>query len=100
MYLIEGPAPSVELRRRTFYSDHEIELNLGESVKRIDRVRKMIVANSLREYPNDHLILAVGARGRSLSVPGETLPGVFQLRTLDDARALRQVLNSSSTVLV
>jgi NAD(P)H-nitrite reductase large subunit len=58
------------------------------------------VANSLREYENDDLTLAVGARGRSLSVPGETLPRVFQMRTLDDARVLRQVLNSSSIVLV
>ena len=77
-----------------------IELNLGESFKRIDRTRRMIVANSLREYGNDDLTLAVGARGRSLSVPGETLPGVSQMRTLDDARVLRQVLNSSSIVLV
>ena len=58
------------------------------------------MANSLREYGNDDLTLAVGARGRSLSVPGETLPVVFQLRTLDDVRVLRQVLNSSSIVLV
>jgi NAD(P)H-nitrite reductase large subunit len=60
----------------------------------------MIVANSLREYRNDDLTLAVGARGRSLSVPGETRPGVFPLRTLDDTRVLRQALNSSSIVLV
>ena len=72
--------PSVELRPRAFYSDHEIELNLSESVKRIDRTRRMIVSNALREYRNDDLTLAVGARGLSLSVPGETLPGSYARR--------------------
>jgi hypothetical protein len=40
------------------------------------------------------------AREADLFLPGETLPGVFQIRTLDDARVLSQVLNSSSIVLV
>jgi NAD(P)H-nitrite reductase large subunit len=88
------------LRPRGSYTDQAIELNLGESFKRIDRTRRMIVASSLREYGNSDLTLAVGARGRSLSVPGETLPWVFQMRTLDNARVLRQVLNSSSIVLI
>jgi 3-phenylpropionate/trans-cinnamate dioxygenase ferredoxin reductase subunit len=48
----------------------------------------------------DHLILATGARQRALSVPGIDLKGVFTLRAIVDAQAIRENLGPGRRVVV
>jgi 3-phenylpropionate/trans-cinnamate dioxygenase ferredoxin reductase component len=45
-------------------------------------------------------VLAVGARNRPLHVPGYDLPGVFFLRHLDEARALRVRLHKAKQAVI
>jgi len=49
---------------------------------------------STHEERFDRLILATGARARRLGIPGEDAAGVFPLRTLADADALRAWLDA------
>jgi 3-phenylpropionate/trans-cinnamate dioxygenase ferredoxin reductase subunit len=53
-----------------------------------------------RTYAFDRLALTVGGAPRRLPVPGEELAGVHYLRTLDDARALRDSLRDARDVVV
>ena len=46
------------------------------------------------------LVIATGAHARRLSCPGGDLPGVFTLRTIDDARAIRAALQQQPRVAV
>ncbi|GAA2965570.1 NAD(P)/FAD-dependent oxidoreductase [Streptomyces enissocaesilis] len=71
-----------------------VELMLGTPASGLD-VEARTVAVGEREVGYDALVLATGSYAREL--PGtEGLGGVFTLRTLDDARALRAALREGS----
>lgn len=48
----------------------------------------------------DDLVLATGARARTLDLPGSTLDGIVVLRTVEQARSLRQRLVDSESVVI
>ncbi len=87
-----------------FKPDALTELSLehatGERAVAIDRQAHTITTDRGRTIPYDHLILATGSRVRTLSIPGADLPGVFYLRTIADALALRDRLTADARFLV
>ncbi|QGV77506.1 NAD(P)/FAD-dependent oxidoreductase [Streptomyces ficellus] len=85
-------AAGLDLRPEEFYSAHGIERVRQDRVTRIDRDAGAVVLASGRTLPYDRLVLATGARPRSLPVPGAGLTGVRVLRSLADADALRRAL--------
>lgn len=46
------------------------------------------------------ILLATGARARRIDIPGVSLPGVYTLRGLDDALALRDALTAPCEIVV
>jgi 3-phenylpropionate/trans-cinnamate dioxygenase ferredoxin reductase component len=84
------PVPS-RLRKAEFYADKGIELRCGRAVA-VHRDRREVELASGERVRFGRLILATGSRPRTLAVPGADLPGVLLLKTLADARALRQEL--------
>jgi 3-phenylpropionate/trans-cinnamate dioxygenase ferredoxin reductase subunit len=50
--------------------------------------------------PYEALVIATGARARSIRLPGGDLPGVYLLRTLDDGLALQRELRHVESLLV
>lgn len=106
-------------RPEAFYADREVTLMLDTRVTAIDRVagsvrladghRRGHNADQKEGHQEDHsndslsydaLVLATGARVRTLQVPGAQLPGVFTLRGLDDANALRARLAEARSVAI
>jgi 3-phenylpropionate/trans-cinnamate dioxygenase ferredoxin reductase subunit len=82
-------AESLALRPAAFWREQEIELLTGLRVAWIDARTRTAVANGGRVLPWTSLVLATGARARTLpAVPR----GVHVLRTLRDAVALRREL--------
>jgi 3-phenylpropionate/trans-cinnamate dioxygenase ferredoxin reductase subunit len=49
--------------------------------------------------PFDRLVIATGGRNRSIDVPGAGLPGVFDLRYVADAIAIREAATSGARVV-
>jgi 3-phenylpropionate/trans-cinnamate dioxygenase ferredoxin reductase component len=88
------------LRAEKFFSDQRIDLRLGEKALRIDRAAKHVEMSSGAGAPFDHLILATGARQRVLAVPGVGLEGVFGLRSIRDAQAIRDSLGAGRRVVI
>ena len=80
------------LRPGAFYEKQGIELVSGDAVTAIDRPARSLRLASGGTIACDHLVLATGARCRTLPVPGADLDGVFALRTLADADILRERL--------
>ena len=76
------------LKAATVYLDNDITLIDGVAVISVDRAAKSVKLEDRRSLPYDQLILATGARQRTLDVPGAELDGVHFLRTLADADAL------------
>jgi NADPH-dependent 2,4-dienoyl-CoA reductase/sulfur reductase-like enzyme len=70
----------------------DLDLRLGRRAERLDLPHRRIVLDGGEELPFDGLVIATGARPRTF--PGEQPEGVFVLRTLDDALALKAAIES------
>lgn len=68
----------------------DAEWMLGVRARALDARGRTVVLDDGRTVSTDGLVIATGARARRL--PGDALAGVHTLRTLDDARALREEL--------
>jgi 3-phenylpropionate/trans-cinnamate dioxygenase ferredoxin reductase subunit len=77
------------MRPESFYADKRIELLTRKRAVAINRAHRKLVLKDDTVIEYEHLVLATGASNRSLRVPGTDLDGVFFLRTLDEASALR-----------
>ena len=88
------------LRAEKFFIDHRIDLRLGTKAERIDRTARLVELSSGASAAYDHLILATGARQRPLRAPGVDLEGVFSLRVIRDAQAIRETLGAGRRVVV
>lgn len=88
------------LRGERFYEDRGITLLTGRRAMSLDRAAHRVTLDDGTELSYGHLVLATGARPRPLPVPGTTLDGAFDLRTLADARELRRRLGTARDVVV
>ncbi len=68
-----------------------VELYAGEYALRLDDGTRLAY---------DTLLLTTGARPRLLGVPGADLPGIFYLRTIADAQAIKARLSPSAHLAV
>jgi 3-phenylpropionate/trans-cinnamate dioxygenase ferredoxin reductase component len=69
-------------------------------VTSLDRKAHRVILADGQSIGYDKLILCTGGRARTLNVPGADLPGIFTLRTIDDALALGPMLQPDRTVVV
>lgn len=77
-----------------------IDLRLGQTVARLRPAERTAETGSGETLAYDALLLATGARAALPPVPGTGLPGVFVLRTLDDALALAEHLRERRRTVV
>lgn len=78
-----------------FYAEHGVELLLGTEVTAVD-TREQVVAG-LRY---GKLLIATGSLPRAVDVPGVDLAGVFSLRSLEDATAIRELAANTRDAVV
>jgi 3-phenylpropionate/trans-cinnamate dioxygenase ferredoxin reductase subunit len=90
---------SLQFRPEKYYADHKIDVVLDDPAIGIDRRGATVALQSGVELAYDHLVFAVGARNRLLPL-GEGLDGILYMRTLADADALQQRLDSIENVVV
>jgi len=83
-----------------WYADHDVELRTGSIVRQVDTALKQLRLASGATLDYDKLVLCTGARNRNLAVPGANLPGVYQLRTLAECDAIRQVAQPGARAVV
>jgi 3-phenylpropionate/trans-cinnamate dioxygenase ferredoxin reductase component len=91
---------AVHIHDRAWYADNGIDLQSGSEVVRIDRRGRVLGLSDGRFLAYDRLLLATGARPRRLRIPGEQMPGVSTLRTLQDSRHLREEFTSGAPRVV
>jgi 3-phenylpropionate/trans-cinnamate dioxygenase ferredoxin reductase subunit len=72
-----------------YYAEHRIDLRLGLRADAVDPERKLVSLDRGEEVPYDRLLVATGGRNRMLTTPGADLPGIFQLRTVEDCDRIR-----------
>lgn len=102
-YLVGGLVDSLDdliVRTPEQFAAMNIDVRLRHDVIEIDLYRRSVTVRSQMDGSEshvdfDHLMYATGSKpARPDSIEGIRLPGVFGLRTLDDAVALRDVTDS------
>ncbi|MEM3586736.1 MAG: FAD-dependent oxidoreductase [Candidatus Jordarchaeaceae archaeon] len=96
----ETSVDSILLHPAKWYEERGIKLHLGVSVKSIEAANKEIVLGNGERVTYDKLLLANGARPFIPPLNGADKKGVFSLRTIDDALAIREYAKGKRDAVV
>jgi len=99
---LAGRAPEewIPLREEGEYAREGIDLRLGSRAESIDADRREVTLASGERLGFDRLILAPGARPRTLDIPTAPEARVHLLRTWSDAETLRGLAESAQRAVV
>lgn len=99
-FIKDAEARPQPLRGEAFYTGNAIDFRPGVRVAGIDvSGRKLDLAGG-GTLPFGRLVLATGSLPRRLPLPGAELAGVVSLRSLADARLIRELSAGASDVVV
>ena len=96
----EAHPDTTRLVKPEAFEQLDIDWRPEVSATRIDRSARLLHLTQGDPVRYDKLILCNGGRARRLNVPGADLPGVFTLRSIEDAMALGAALSASKRLLV
>jgi 3-phenylpropionate/trans-cinnamate dioxygenase ferredoxin reductase component len=96
----EADADSLALKDASWYAENDCRMLLGVSAVSLDRGARKVTLSTGEVLDYDVLILATGARARTLPIPGADLEGVLALRTAADAEALKAALGPGKHMAV
>lgn len=85
----EVPFEKAWVRPAGFYEANAIDTRFGDAAVRIDTAGRKVELASGRSVRYDKLLIATGVRNRRPPIPGLELQNVFDLRSVEDADALR-----------
>jgi NADPH-dependent 2,4-dienoyl-CoA reductase/sulfur reductase-like enzyme len=91
----EAAAEQTLVEPEEFYTRNDVDLLLGIEVTSVDP-REQIVSG----FRYGKLLIATGSVPRTLKVAGADRPGVFTLRSLDDATAIREAAGQTRDAVV
>ena len=88
------------INNHEWYCQHGIDVKLQTVIESVDPQEKLLRATTGETFEFETLLIATGARARKLDTPGNDLPSVFYLRSLDDSRRIRASAESSRKAVV
>ena len=91
---------AIKINADDFYKKQGIELRLNCEVASLDLKRKRLVLKGGDEFGFEKLIIATGARPRTLNIPGSTLHNLFYLRSMSDSKTIRRAAEKAKHALV
>jgi len=91
---------SIKINPDDFYKEQGIDLKLECRVASVDLKRKRLILEGGDEFGFQKLIIATGARPRTLNIPGSKLQNLFYLRTLNDSKAIRNAAEKAKHAVV
>lgn len=91
----ETDAEQALVEPEEFYVRNEVELVLGIDVPSVDPSEQVV-----HGFRYGKLLIATGSFPRALDVAGADLPGVFSLRSLEDATAIREAAAKTRDAVV
>src|SRR5262249_38521427 len=96
----EQSRDELTVRPPGWWQDHDVDVVLGTTVEGIDADRRTVVLAGGGAVPFDAALVATGVRNRRLQVPGADLDGIFQLRRVADADAIRERVSGTGHAVV
>ncbi|HET9311649.1 MAG TPA: FAD-dependent oxidoreductase [Actinomycetota bacterium] len=95
----EQPFEEQYVREEAWYADHEVETRFGARAVQIDVAGREVVLAGGERIGHDALLVATGSRNRRLDVPGASLPGVSDLRTVADAERIKEAASGGARIV-
>ena len=99
-FIKDQDAKPQPLRGEAFYSGSAIDYRPGVRIEAIDAGARRLEVSGGATLAFDRLVLATGSRPRLLKLPGSDLSGVVSLRSLADARTIRELSAQSEDVVI
>jgi 3-phenylpropionate/trans-cinnamate dioxygenase ferredoxin reductase subunit len=100
-FLVPGAEPApLPIRGERFFTDQDIDHRPGCTVTAVDPQARTVTLAGGATLTYTDLVLATGARNRTVDAPGGRPAGVHHLRTLSDARDLHRRLASARRAVV
>lgn len=96
----EADEEALTLKPESFYAEAGIELMTASPVAAIDPGARAVVLETGERFAYEALIIATGAKARTLPIAGADLDGVLTLRSAADAEALKQRLGPGRRLAV
>jgi NADPH-dependent 2,4-dienoyl-CoA reductase/sulfur reductase-like enzyme len=90
----------VYIREDDYYAQNNIEVISGVWVTQVGPAARSVTLSDGRVLGYEKLLLATGGHAWRLPIPGKDLPGVFTLRTIEDADGIREAVRSGQRALV
>jgi nitrite reductase (NADH) large subunit len=85
---------------QSWYDERGIKVHLGRSVKEIKPGDKTVTLDNGQSAPYDCLLLATGSLASVPPIENVKCPGVFTLRSVDDALAIRKYAGGARAAVV
>jgi 3-phenylpropionate/trans-cinnamate dioxygenase ferredoxin reductase subunit len=96
----ELPFEKALVRPAGFYEQNRIATYFGVRATRVSPAERTVYLDAGRSVHYDKLLIATGVRNRRPRIPGQDLSGVFDVRSVNDADALRSRIVSRGKALV
>lgn len=84
----EQTLEQIVLNDYAWYASHGVTLHVGKKIVKIDRMKRVVIADDGTEAAYDRLLLATGSNPFMLPVPGAQLDGVLGYRDIADTQAM------------
>ncbi|MGA3084445.1 MAG: FAD-dependent oxidoreductase [Thermodesulfobacteriota bacterium] len=96
----EVELPKLQIRSNAWYDNQKIQLFLNSKVVDIDAAKKTIITQSGEQHVFDKLLLADGAHSFVPPIKGADKKGVFTLRNIKDAQAIKTFATGKAQALL
>jgi nitrite reductase (NADH) large subunit len=90
----------IVINDRAWYAKHGVTLHLGKTIIRIDRKRRIVIADDGTEAPYDRLLLATGSSAVKLPIPGNDLKNVVTYRDIGDTQSMIDISRTAKRAVV
>jgi nitrite reductase (NADH) large subunit len=96
----EQTIDEIILNPLSWYDENRITLHKGKKVVKVDRVKRVVIAEDGTEAEYDRLLLSTGSNPFILPVPGKDLKGVISYRDIADTNAMIDAAKSYKKAVV
>lgn len=83
--------------KESYYREHDLQVLLETRAIAVYPQEKRVVTDNAGDLHYHKLLIATGCTPKKLEVPGAGLAGIFYLRTLSEAEALRRAMAGAKT---
>jgi NADPH-dependent 2,4-dienoyl-CoA reductase/sulfur reductase-like enzyme len=103
--LVPKPEDLIEVTPEEFEQKRSIPIHRMHEVVEVDYNAGYVTVEDIQNHKTfeeafDYLMIATGAKGKMIDVPGRDLKGVFTLRTVEDAIAIRNSARSAENIVI